>query len=124
MNRQQLTLGQLIKALSKLPAGLKIAGYAGVCSYRGNYPDLALVDDVPAQHDYTVGGFLALLLRTVGTELKGYKGGMFKMTEDTPVYLASMTDSYGSPTLVDVQVVTSAVTDETLVRLVEGPSNE
>ncbi len=39
--------------------------------------------------------FIALLKRTVGATLYGYKGGEFLMIEDTPVWVANYGESHG-----------------------------
>jgi hypothetical protein len=95
---QNLSLGQLIRALEAVPdKSLPVVMGAGLTpvsldSYRGYYRDLAIQwsdwergtkDDLG-----TVGKLLARLKAAVGEAFEGYKGGEFTMNEETPLWCA------------------------------------
>lgn len=83
-----MKLGELITTLEAVlrTAGDKTCkrGINGAHSYRGYYDELAfsLGDDV------TVGEMLAVARSCVGKTFRGWKGGDFKMTEDTDCWIA------------------------------------
>lgn len=59
-------------------------------SYRGFYEDLALTPD---QSEITVSDFLKACKHAVGGTFTGWKGGEFRMGEDTRVWVASSGDA-------------------------------
>lgn len=75
-------------------------------SWRGAYDELAL-DFVMS--DYRIGGpepmkvtaFLALMKQTVGEVFTGYKGGYYRMSKDTPVWVANYGNS-GNTAVIDI----------------------
>lgn len=82
----QMTLGKMIGRLAELPAGLMMDGLCYPHSYRGYYCDLAFER---CGFQRTVADNLTMLKDCVGKEFEGYKGGDFRMNEDTPVWFAS-----------------------------------
>ena len=60
----------------------------GFRSYRGCYEDLAIGWQVWAE--LTVKDFLAACSNAVGKTMQGYKGGEYKITQDTPLWVANM----------------------------------
>ena len=89
--KYHLTLGQLIKRLDRVPGVTKILttdgqGIEGLCSYRGYYSDLAL--NPVGGPVWTADQLLREAKLAINTELTGYKGGEFRMTKDTPLWLA------------------------------------
>lgn len=90
---QNMKLGQLIDALSKIPAGKPIATSTGqspgrFMSYRGYYEDLAFDVGEPC----TVGEFLARAREARGKVFTGYKGGDFPMHDHSLLWFSE----YGS----------------------------
>ena len=104
----QMTLGQLISELEKLlPKQEEIKreygheAYVvfdfeylfpiGIDSWRGSYDELALefACDNSKKNEMELTSFLEMLKETVGAVLTGYKGGEYKMTEDTPVWVSN-----------------------------------
>ena len=81
----QMTLGNLIEALEKMPSGSMVANLHSVHSYRGYYEDLAfeLGEGVRPAAD-----LLSECRAVMGKALTGYKGGEFVMGEKTPVWVA------------------------------------
>lgn len=102
MINEGLDLGQLITLLQGQPAddGL-IFDFGGtrptsLSSYRGYYEDLAVgFSDEGAA---TVGDFLAVLKAAVGESFYGYKGGSYRMSERSTVWVAN--PSYTSDTFI------------------------
>lgn len=108
MRREPLNLGQIIERLDAL--GDKDEQYVSfdfesayptrLTSWRGIYAHLALEfafdKDAP-----TVSALLDTLKNAVGTTYEGYKGGMFRMSEQTPVWVANWGHS-GSTAIVNV----------------------
>jgi len=87
--KTQMTLGQLIAELEKLPPDKKIQGIGSPHSYRGYYDDLAFE---PKGKKTTAAKLLAECKGAMGKVFVGYKGGDFVMGELTPVWIAE----YGS----------------------------
>lgn len=84
------TLGDLRLALRALDRNLPITlpdgrGVGEVGSYRGYYEQLAIE---PFGDYSTVGEFLERLDRADGEEFIGYKGGRFRMSDQTPLWVA------------------------------------
>jgi len=89
--KQQMTLGKLIEELCSFQPDALIQEIVDSNSYRGNYYDLALEIGEGTQ---TVDNLLDFLEDTcLRKELLGYKGGLFYMTEDTPVWIAGYGDT-------------------------------
>jgi hypothetical protein len=95
---QPITLGELIALLEGRPAEQQVSlGFGemvpGCCdSYRGFYDHLA-VDYYEPGYDHddaksTVGYFLETLRKAKVTPFYGYKGGVYRMTDATPVWVA------------------------------------
>lgn len=82
----QLTLGQLIAALSQLPADLLMANLRNPHSYRGYYCDLAFER---AEGTRLAGDLLAECRAAMGEVFEGYKGGDFVMGRNTPLWVSS-----------------------------------
>ena len=87
----QLTLGELIQALKRQEQDRSVKfdfcyfGPKDVHSYRGYYEQLAVnYEDAEAPK---VGDFLKVLEDALGENFYGYKGGVYKMTESTPVWV-------------------------------------
>lgn len=89
---KQLTLGELIKSLSRCDKERTVKFDfcyfypSGTHSYRGYYEQLAIgySDEATAPE---VGDFLEELKGAVGQDYYGYKGGVYTMTENTPVWV-------------------------------------
>lgn len=94
------TLGQLIDALAKCPKDREVMfDFCGIGpttfdSYRGYYDHLALgyKDD----HRIRAGELLELAQACVGATYTGWKGGEYRMTRDTPVWVANPGDTHGT----------------------------
>src|SRR3990167_10281820 len=81
-----MTLGELIKRLEMEPPKKVIrSGFGSPHSYRGFYEDLAFV---PMQEGISVEVILKMAKDALGKTFQGYKGGDFKMDENTDVWLA------------------------------------
>jgi hypothetical protein len=76
-------------------------------SYRGSYDELALgykltgYDDSSVPRSIKAKDLLKHLKSAIGKEFTGWKGGEFKMSEQTPVWVANCGDS-GSTAIVGV----------------------
>lgn len=86
--KYHLTLGQLIEFLKdKNPDAevrYDIGGYPDTAhSYRGYYSDLAFgISERPI----TAAALLREAKQAIGEEFEGYKGGMYRMDADTPLW--------------------------------------
>lgn len=84
-----VTLGKLIKALQKAKGNVRFAdgGSPGMeMSYRGYYSDLAFeAKSTPV----AASDLLRQCQNALGSTYEGYKGGNFKMAEDTPLWRAA-----------------------------------
>lgn len=110
-DQPQLSLGELIAALEKLPLTFDSQGAqhpkdvyfdfgqtapGHLTSYRGNYSELAITFNDPdrtAYYGYTIPtaeAFLAMLRAALapGRTFGGWKGGEYRMTAETPVWVA------------------------------------
>lgn len=90
--RYQMTLGKLIAELSECaPTDLVVFGGedegspGSPDSYRGYYSDLSFDS---AGKPITVAEFKATCEKAVGETFQGYKGGDYKMDNDTPLWVA------------------------------------
>jgi hypothetical protein len=95
-----MTLGELIARLEAC-APSKVVRFpfcsvspADVGSYRGYYDQLAV--EWTDESVMTVADFLTLLRNAVGATFEGYKGGEYRMTRDTPVWVANYGRSDGT----------------------------
>lgn len=81
----QMTLGEIITILEKLPEDKEIEGIGNLSSYRGYYCDLAF----PLIGGKTkVSDALEMCRAAMGQVFTGYKGGDFVMGALTPLWLA------------------------------------
>lgn len=97
-NHQPITLGELIELLAQRPPEQSVRFDfchhvpAGVGSYRGYYDHLALAwrgsYDGPK-----VADFLKELQAAVGKVYEGYKGGDFRMSRKTPMWVSNYGES-------------------------------
>jgi hypothetical protein len=85
-SESQLTLGEIIVLLEQLDPKRIIPGLGDLHSYRGYYSDLAF--DINSSSDKTVKQLLQECKSAVGTEYQGWKGGEFKMSKITPLFVA------------------------------------
>lgn len=88
--RYHITLGVLIEMLALQPEGYTCEIDTGgtvtnAHSYRGYYSDLALAK---SEGTRKCSHLLAELEDIMGKKLEGYKGGMFPMEHDTPVWIS------------------------------------
>jgi len=96
----QLTLGKLIERIEAIEDRSKPVVFdevyhpSDIDSWRGSYCELALTYET-GEGKLSTADFIALLKRTVGATLYGYKGGEFLMIEDTPVWVANYGESHG-----------------------------
>ena len=83
-----MTLGEIIERLGKEdPNRIVPLGWDDSYSWRGSYAELAVR---PAKN-VTIGAMIKVLRDSNGRTFTGYKGGEFRMSEYTDVYL----DLYG-----------------------------
>lgn len=93
----QLTLGEIILKLeavkdqskSVIFDGGNFSPLASIDSWRGVYAELAIDYKVSDGEYTTVEMLLESLKEVVGSTLEGYKGGDFRMTKNTAVWIAS-----------------------------------
>ncbi len=99
----QMTLGQLIAELEKLPPERTIVGFGNPHSYRGYYSDLAFE---PTEDEITVINLLTSCREDcMGQKFEGYKGGDFYMTAETPLWISDWGYSSGMRVMGLVNVV-------------------
>lgn len=90
---ENYNLGNLIDDLEKYPkyANVQIAPFClyptGLTSYRGYYSDLAITYSQEGKV-LNCGELLNVCKKAVGKKFYGYKGGEFKMSRKTVVWLA------------------------------------
>lgn len=90
---ENYNLGNLIDDLEKYPkyANVEIAPFClyptGLTSYRGYYSDLAITYSDSGK-TLNCGELLSICKKAVDKEFYGYKGGEFKMSRKTVVWLA------------------------------------
>ena len=94
-SRYHLTLGGLIEALEKTPPNMKVLTDTGLLlgnehSYRGYYSDLAFEAFEPGDPTgfKTASELLAICKGALGSQYGGYKGDLFKMEADTPLWVS------------------------------------
>jgi hypothetical protein len=81
----QMTLGEMIETLEKMPKETKIEGLGELQSYRGYYADLSFE---PETVEKTASELLAECRAAMGQVFEGYKGGDFVMGALTPLWHA------------------------------------
>ena len=97
-----MRLGELIKRLKKYDSSHQVRFDfcrlvpTTVDSWRGIYAELALGFDFYG--DKTVGDLLEELQGAIGNTFGGYKGGTYRMDEDTPVHV----DNYSECTNTEI----------------------
>jgi hypothetical protein len=97
----QWSLGQLIDALAPLLAAKSVAtevvfDFCGACpddigSWRGSYAELAISFNFGSF--MPLGKFVSMLKGADGATFDGYKGGEFRMSRSTPVWVANWGNS-------------------------------
>lgn len=93
--RDNYNLGDLIEDLSKYPenACVEIKPFnlypTGFCSYRGYYSDLSIDYTLDEYSGLSCGQLLEKAKECVGKVFEGYKGGDFKMTKHSVIWLAN-----------------------------------
>ena len=93
--RDNYNLGDLIEDLSKYPenAYVEIKPFnlypTGFCSYRGYYSDLSIDYTLDEYSGLRCGQLLEKAKECVGKVFMGYKGGDFKMTKHSVIWLAN-----------------------------------
>ena len=92
-----LTLGELIEILKveqeMTPNRIVKEGFGSFHSWRGDYFDLAF----EPKRNVSIDDMLSEAKSVVGATLCGYKGGEYKMTEYTDVWLDYYGESDGVP---------------------------
>jgi hypothetical protein len=106
MGRKQLTVGELIKELDKAVAKcdadavirFDFCGLPPVrlASYRGFYEDLAIGYGGADDEDVLLVDFAAKVKAMLGETIEGYKGGTYRVTEDTAVWVANHGTCFGT----------------------------
>ena len=91
-----LTLGELIALLEKQPQETYVRFDFGgfiptkIASYRGFYDHLAIGFALsPGHHDCYVSNLLSMLRQANGADFAGYKGGIYHMGLNTPIWVAN-----------------------------------
>ncbi len=93
-----LTLGGLVEELRNADPSFVVKfdnelGYpSSPESYRGYYSDLSFP---PSDDSITVAELLSFSEKAIGETFEGYKGGDFKMTKDTPLWVSAYGSSSG-----------------------------
>lgn len=82
----QMTLGKLIILLESMPDDTRVANLRKPGSYRGYYSDLYY-----ELHEGTrsAASLLKDCRKAMGKVFEGYKGGKFRMDEQTPLWIAT-----------------------------------
>jgi hypothetical protein len=109
VRREPLNLGQIIGQLEAIGDKDERFVYfdfenvypTHLTSWRGIYAHLALEFEFDKNAAPTVTALIAKLKGAIGAEYEGYKGGMFLMSEKTPVWVANWGES-GSTVIVNV----------------------
>lgn len=84
-SKTQMTLGDMIAALRKMPPDSVVANIREPCSYRGYYSDLAFSRGNGTR---PAADLLAEAMGCMGQIFSGYKGGEYLMGATTPVWIA------------------------------------
>lgn len=120
-NDENLTIGEITARLGKLgnlpqtaPVVVQFKGAfyppSELISYRGDYSELAITPNMDADDDtvVTVNQFHKQLSKVVGKELVGWKGGEFKMTGWTRVWVDQMGE-YNQQAVVNIKLIDGVV---------------
>ena len=84
-NAGNVTLGDLIEHLRRLPPGMVVErGFGRPHSYRGYYEDVAFAPEA----NVTVGQMLKCAEEALGQTFEGWKGGEFTMKAHTDCWFA------------------------------------
>lgn len=115
--KYHLTLGELIEELESLDSEKIVVFSEGGSpsnphSYRGYYSDMGLEW---TEDEKTAGEVYGILSQVYETELTGYKGGQFLMTDTTPLWRAEYGSSVDSHAIMDI----SEEEDEVILQCVE-----
>lgn len=86
MNKQQMTLGDMIRMMKLFDPCVTSSLSMEWCSYRGRYSDLAVT--FSEGRERPIGKIQEELEELVGATFTGWKGGEYSMNEDTPVWIA------------------------------------
>ncbi len=108
-NHRQMTLGGLISAIQSIPGTYTYDGSScqktvrfdfaesapgHVTSWRGSYVEMALTFNDPKSGTYygyatpSVSDMLVMLTAALNGYFSGWKGGLYRMTSNTPVWVA------------------------------------
>ncbi len=108
MNTQPITLGELTDLLEQRPQDQDVrfdfCGMVptGVDSYRGYYDHLAIgFAEFSDTKMLTVADLVSVLRAANRSTFEGYKGGTYRMTRETPMWVANYGDS-GSTAVVGI----------------------
>ena len=110
----QLKLGQIIEGLEAIESkdqkhvffDFSHAFPTSLASWRGVYAELALGFSFDGNAP-TVDKQLNALKDAIGAHFEGYKGGMFRMSKDTPVWVANY--GYADPTAIVGMLESSSI---------------
>ena len=96
-SKYQMTLGKMIETLNGLPVDARISYGDGASpgipeSYRGYYSDLSFRDTV---QPINVGSFLDKCQQALNETFEGYKGGDYRMGQDTPLWRSEYGEASG-----------------------------
>lgn len=104
---KQMTLGEFLKKLSAIKDKSKEVRFSfayyrptSFHSYRGIYSEIAL-GYTDESNIITVQELISIVKKSIGVKFPGYKGGDFRMTENTPVWIDNQSMA-SSTALVDV----------------------
>ena len=85
---------EMIKALRRLDPRVPVFKLANPHSYRGYHDQLAF--EIDSSQTMEAGILLDVCEKLQGSTLQGYKGGVYKITDNTPVWVAEY-DNTGRP---------------------------
>jgi hypothetical protein len=111
MRNGQLTLGELIEKLEKIVAksddsemtvrfDFEYLAPLKFTSWRGAYKELAI--NWSEENDITAVCFLKICKEAIGGQFDGYKGGLYIMGNNTPIWVAN-SHNVGNTALIDVE---------------------
>lgn len=121
-NSEQLTLGELIEQLEKipnkdLPVSFDGSGYypSGLSSWRWVYSELAIEYNCIGK--VSVYDVLEMLKGAIGKSYEGWKGGSYKMRLDSPLWVANHGENEGFKRNErgDMQVISGVLWNDSLV---------
>ena len=103
-----MSLGQIITALEQVPPHYRLwigsgrYGLWGIFSYRGYYEDLVLTFSIDGP--FSVGDGRDLLKRAVGHDFTGWKGGTYRATAETGVWVSDSREHASGDAVVSVEM--------------------